>query len=90
MHDPGWEIDMAEAKQNVGKCGGYIYIPRTQLTSIFEGQPSKTMPLSIKTRAIWVLGIYSAFPRARSASSVFALYSGSNWAKHGRGKGNKM
>ena len=86
MHDPGWEIDMAEAKQNVGKCGGcmyiYIYIPGTQLTSIFEGQPSKTMTLSIKARAIWVLGIYiyiySAFPRARSASSVFALYSGSN------------
>ena len=40
------------------------------------------MTLSIKARAIWVLGIYiyiySAFPRARSASSVFALYSGSN------------
>ena len=36
----------------------YIYIPRTQLTSIFEGQPSKTRPFSIKTRVIWVVGIY--------------------------------
>ena len=36
----------------------YIYIPRTQLTSIFEGQPFKTRPFSIKTRVIWVLGIY--------------------------------
>ena len=35
-----------------------LYIPRTQLTSIFEGQPSKTRPLPIKTRVIWVLGIY--------------------------------
>ena len=36
-----------------------IYIPRTQLTSIFEGQLSKTRPFSIKTRGpIWVLGIY--------------------------------
>ena len=35
-----------------------IYIPRTQLSSIFEGQPSKTRPFSIKTRVIWVLGIY--------------------------------
>ena len=39
-------------------AGIYIYIPRTQLTSIFEGQPSKTRPFSIKTRVIWVLGIY--------------------------------
>ena len=38
----------------------YIYIPRTQLTSIFEGtQPSKTRDpeIPIKTRGpIWVLG----------------------------------
>ena len=33
------------------------YVPRTQLTSIFEGQPSKTGPFPIKTRVIWVLGI---------------------------------
>ena len=36
----------------------YIFIPRTQPTSIFEGQPSKTRPFSIKTGVIWVLGIY--------------------------------
>ncbi len=35
-------------------------------------------------------GYFSAFPRARSASSVFALYSSSNWAKHGWCKGDKM
>ena len=33
-----------------------LLIPRTQLTSIFEGQPSKIRPFSIKTRVIWVLG----------------------------------
>ena len=37
----------------------YIYIPRTCLSSIFEGQPYKTRPFSIKTRIIWVLGIYN-------------------------------
>ena len=36
----------------------YIYIPRTQLTSIFEGQPFKTRPFPIKTRVVWVPGIY--------------------------------
>ena len=36
-----------------------LYIPRTQLTSIFEGQPSKTRPFSIKARVILVLGIYT-------------------------------
>ena len=36
----------------------HIYMSRTQLTSIFEGQPSKTRPFPIKTRVIWVLGIY--------------------------------
>ena len=34
------------------------YLPRTQMTSIFEGQPSKRRPFSIKTRVIWVLGTY--------------------------------
>ena len=38
---------------------GKTYIPRTQLTSIFEGQPSKTRPFPIKTRVIWVLGTHS-------------------------------
>ena len=31
------------------------YIPRTQLTSIFEGQASKTRPFPIKKRVSWVL-----------------------------------
>ena len=34
-----------------------VYKPRTQMTSIFKGQPSKTRPFPIKTRVIWVLGI---------------------------------
>ena len=33
-----------------------IWLPRTQMTSIFKGQPSKTRPFPIKTRVIWVLG----------------------------------
>ena len=33
-------------------------MPRAQMTSIFEGQPSKTRPFSNKTRVTWVLGIY--------------------------------
>ena len=35
-----------------------VHIPRAQMTSIFEGQPSKTRPFSSKTRVIWVLGVY--------------------------------
>ena len=35
-----------------------IYIPGTQMTSIFEGQPPKTRPFPIKTRVIWVPGTY--------------------------------
>ena len=31
-----------------------VYLPRTKLSSIFEGQPSKTRPFSISTRVIWV------------------------------------
>ena len=36
----------------------YIYIPGTYLSSIFGLQPSKTRPFPIKTRVIWVPGIY--------------------------------
>ncbi len=47
------------------ECLGYfakslpslVYVPRTQLTSIFEGQPSKTRPFPIKTRVIRVLAL---------------------------------
>ena len=35
-----------------------IYIPGTQMTSIFEGQPLKTRPFRTKRRVIWVPGIY--------------------------------
>ena len=36
----------------------YIYyIPRAQMTSIFEGQPLKTRPFPSKARVIWVLGV---------------------------------
>ena len=37
----------------------WLYIPRTQLTSIFESQPSKTLPFPIKPRAMWVPGIHT-------------------------------
>ena len=50
-----------------------LYIPRTQLTSIFEGQPSKTRPFPIKTRVIWVLGIYSKWVDDDSFLSKFAI-----------------
>ena len=33
-----------------------VWLPRTPMTSIFEGQPPKTRPFPIKTRVIWVLG----------------------------------
>ena len=35
----------------------YLYISGTQITSIFEGQPPQN-PSPIKTRVIWVPGIY--------------------------------
>ena len=35
------------------------FVPRTQMTPIFEGQPSKRRPFPIKTRVIWVPDIYS-------------------------------
>ena len=56
-----WARNLRICKPNVSRCLGSesgLYIPRTQLTSIFEGQPSKTRPFPIKTRVIWVLGIY--------------------------------
>ena len=37
-----------------------IYIPGTQMTSIFEGQRPKTRPFQTKTRVIWVPGIYTS------------------------------
>ena len=42
---------------------GIYNIPRTQLASIFEGQPSKTRPFPIKTRVIWVPGINTSILR---------------------------
>ena len=49
----------------------YIYVPGTYLSSIFGLQPSKTRPLLIKTRVIWVLGIYDVFrtPKKQSAQN---------------------
>ena len=35
-----------------------IYISGTPMTSTFEGQPPETRPFPLKTRVIWVLGIY--------------------------------
>ena len=53
---PRWENDVGCAG---GRSKVYIYIPRTPMTSIFEGQPPKTRPFPFKTRVIWVLGIYT-------------------------------
>ena len=39
-----------------GRIQYTVYIPRTPMTSIFEGEPPKTRPFPIKTRVIWVLG----------------------------------
>ena len=36
------------------------------MTSIFEGQPPKTRPFPIKTRVIWVPGLFENFPRQAS------------------------
>ena len=56
IHKVGWY----DAKTETGFANFYTspFLPRTQLTPIFEGQPSKTRPCSIKTRVIWVLGIH--------------------------------
>ena len=43
----------------------YVYIPGTQMTSIFEGQPLKTRPFPTKRRVIWVPGIYIIPPKTR-------------------------
>ncbi len=58
------KLPKSGSQQNVWGC--YIirpdiytqYIPGTQMTSIFEGQPPKTRPFPIKTMVIWVPGIY--------------------------------
>ena len=39
------------------KNGNLWYLPGTQITSIFEGQPPKTRPFPFKTRVIWVPGM---------------------------------
>ena len=40
----------------------YIYIPGTCLSSILVVEPSKTRSFPIKTRVIWVPGIYIYIP----------------------------
>ena len=35
----------------------YIYIPRTQITTMFEGQPPQNKAFSNQNRVIWVPGI---------------------------------
>ena len=53
----------------------YIYIPRAQIISIFEGQPSKTRPFPIKTRGpIWVLGIYVCLHEQLIFMGEYLLY----------------
>jgi len=54
---PRWCVFVLMHPYRIHRIGIYEYIPRTQLTSIFQGQPSKTRPFSIKTRVILVLGI---------------------------------
>ena len=56
----------------------YIYIPGTQITSIFEGQPLKTRPFPIKTRVIWVQGMVTPcdFHPAAPAAKDHVLMAG--------------
>ncbi len=63
-----------------GSCEVYIYanILRTQLTSIFEGQPFKTRPFSIKTRVIWVLGIHTFLQSLSVGSCTFTRTPGNS------------
>ena len=37
---------------------GIEYIPGTQMSSIFEGQPHIIRPFPFKTRVLWVPGVY--------------------------------
>ena len=59
----------------------YIYTPRTQLTLIFEGQPPKTRPFPIKTRVIWVLGIYFFYSMDRNGLVRVLTLSSLNYAR---------
>ena len=64
MCHPSLPFDSTSIPQHTHIYILYIYIPRTQLTSIFEGQPSKTRPFPIKTRVIWVyIYIYGSVSR---------------------------
>ena len=47
-----------------------LNIPGTQMTSIFEGQPSKTRPFPTKTRVIWVRGM------GKIAPTMFCFFPG--------------
>ena len=48
-------------------------IPRTQLTSIFEGQPSKTRPFPFKTRVIKGFQVYT-HTRFLQANIIIAIW----------------
>ena len=65
--------------------GKHIYLPGTQMTPIFEGQPLKTRPFRIKRRVIWV---YSSVahttptqhpPKKRKKSLESKLLAGSRY-----------
>ena len=43
------------------------------MTSIFEGQPPKTRPFPIKTRVIWVQGIYDGLGPAKKNGSQWII-----------------
>ena len=57
-----------------------LYVPGTQMTSVFEGQPPKTRPFPIKTMVIWVPGIKI---RLKSMRLAIILPSPSSSAKQG-------
>ena len=56
FHDGNWKF--FEKYGNIWWYMHIIYMPGTQMTSIFEGQPPKTRPFPIKTRVIRVPGVY--------------------------------
>ncbi len=76
----------------------YIYIPRAQMTSIFEGQPPKTKPFPIKAGVIWVPGMYiykslftytRCFQVVNSFGPIWVIFSGlKTWPSFGESKGH--
>ena len=51
-----------------------MYVPRTQMTPIFEGQPPKTRPFPIKTGVIRVPGMYISHLLPCNLYTIYIVY----------------